>query len=93
MDKTPLPSKQVGVQPRLHPGDAVIAIDGAQVDTLVENWLPYYAASNRTTQLRDISHSLTRGACGEAWVGAGAGGVAVGDRGDGVPLSGWRFLA
>ncbi len=48
------------------PGDIVRAIDGVLVTELVSRWLPYYAASNAPTQLRDIARSMTRGACGPA---------------------------
>jgi C-terminal processing protease CtpA/Prc len=49
----------------LQVGDVVLSLDGAPVSRLVAEWLPFYAASNRTTQLRDIAASMTRGACGE----------------------------
>src|SRR5713101_1580224 len=45
-------------------GDAIVAVAGQRVDSLVEAWLPYYAASNRVTQLRDIAVSLPNGDCG-----------------------------
>jgi len=47
-------------------GDVIRAIDGHPVDSLVEAWLPYYAASNRTTQLRDMARAFPRGVCGDA---------------------------
>jgi hypothetical protein len=50
-------------------GDVVTQLDGVPVAKLVENWAPYYAASNDPTRLRDIARSMTRGACGEARVG------------------------
>jgi hypothetical protein len=46
-------------------GDAIVAVAGQRVDSLVEAWLPYYAASNRVTQLRDIGRSLPKGDCGK----------------------------
>ncbi len=46
-------------------GDAIVAVAGQRVDSLVEAWLPYYAASNRVTQLRDIGSSLPKGDCGK----------------------------
>jgi C-terminal processing protease CtpA/Prc len=49
-------------------GDAIVAIAGQPVDSLVEAWLPYYAASNRVTQLRDIGRSLPKGDCGKGSV-------------------------
>jgi peptidase S41-like protein len=45
-------------------GDRVVAIAGQRVDSLVKAWLPYYAASNRVTQLRDIGIALPEGECG-----------------------------
>lgn len=45
-------------------GDVFEKIDGETVDALIDAWLPYYAASNRTTQLRDIASTMTRGDCG-----------------------------
>jgi len=49
-------------------GDAIVAVAGQRVDSLVEAWLPYYAASNRVTQLRDIGRSLPKGDCGKGSV-------------------------
>ena len=61
-DTTPAPS----LNPKR--GDVVTAIDGAAVTDLVEQWSPYYAASNEPTRLRDIARSMTRGACGPATI-------------------------
>lgn len=44
-------------------GDVIEAIDAQPIDSLVEAWSPYYAASNQTTRLRDIARALPRGAC------------------------------
>jgi hypothetical protein len=49
-------------------GDVIMQLDGVPVSKLVEDWAPYYAASNDTTRLRDIARSLPRGACGEVRV-------------------------
>ncbi len=49
-------------------GDVLTELDGAMVNTLIEKWKPYYAASNEPTRLRDIARSMTRGDCGEATV-------------------------
>ena len=59
-DTTPAPSLN------LKRGDVVTAIDGVPVTDLVEQWSPYYAASNQPTRMRDIARSMTRGACGSA---------------------------
>jgi C-terminal processing protease CtpA/Prc len=50
-------------------GDVVETLDGVAVDQLVKQWLPYYPASNRPTQLRDISRTITRGNCVELRIG------------------------
>jgi Peptidase family S41 len=55
-------------------GDAIVAIAGQRVDSLVEAWLPYYAASNRVTQLRDIGVALPKGECGAGSVTVARGG-------------------
>jgi C-terminal processing protease CtpA/Prc len=49
-------------------GDAIEALDGVAVSDLIQQWKPYYAASNEATVLRDMARGLTRGACGEARV-------------------------
>jgi len=49
----------------LQVGDVIDKIDGERIDGLIEEWLPYYAASNRSTQLRDLARTLPRGECGE----------------------------
>ena len=38
------------------------------VAKLVQDWSPYYAASNEPTRLRDIARFMTRGTCGEMTV-------------------------
>jgi C-terminal processing protease CtpA/Prc len=50
-------------------GDIVETLDGVAVNQLVDKWKRYYPASNRPTQLRDISRTLTRGNCAEARLG------------------------
>jgi hypothetical protein len=47
-------------------GDVVTSLDGVPVAKLMENWTPYYAASNDAARLRDIARSMTRGECGES---------------------------
>ena len=49
----------------LQRGDIIEAIDGAAVPELIEAWRPYYADSNDAAMLRDMSRTLTVGACGE----------------------------
>ena len=50
---------------RLRIGDVITKLDGTPVAKLVESWKPYYSASNDAARLLAISHTLTRGACGE----------------------------
>jgi hypothetical protein len=59
-------------------GDVIETLDGSAVNPLVEQWRPYYPASNRPTQLRDIAHAITRGNCVETRLGI---------RRDGQPLN------
>jgi C-terminal processing protease CtpA/Prc len=54
----------LGLQTGLKVGDAILAMDGVPVDTLVERWRPMYAASNEPTRLRDVARALTRGDAG-----------------------------
>jgi hypothetical protein len=56
-------------------GDVITHLDGVPVTKLMEEWSPYYAASNDPTRLRDIARSMTRGACGDARVGIARGKV------------------
>jgi C-terminal processing protease CtpA/Prc len=49
-------------------GDEILEIDGMPISKLIEDWSPFYAASNEPTRLRDIGRSLTNGACGPAKV-------------------------
>ncbi|MBI4903246.1 MAG: peptidase S41 [Acidobacteria bacterium] len=46
-------------------GDIITDIEGKPVAKLVEEWRPFYAASNEPTRLRDIAGSLTKGPCAE----------------------------
>ena len=48
----------------LRPGDILDQIDGVPVDDLVQQWKPFYAASNDAARLRDLGNFLTRGNCG-----------------------------
>jgi peptidase S41-like protein len=54
--------------PNLKRGDVVTALDGVPVAQLVEQWSPYYAASNQPRRLHDIAASMTRGACGTSTI-------------------------
>jgi C-terminal processing protease CtpA/Prc len=52
----------------LAPGDTILELDGVPVSKLMEEWSPYYAASNQPTRLRDIARGMTHGECGPAKV-------------------------
>jgi C-terminal processing protease CtpA/Prc len=61
----------------LLPGDVVLGMDGASVDSLVAAWAPFYPASNEAARLRDMARTLTQG---------GAGAVRLLVRREGAPL-------
>lgn len=44
-------------------GDVLVAVDGTPVERLVEEWRPYYPASNEPARLGRISMFVLRGAC------------------------------
>jgi C-terminal processing protease CtpA/Prc len=46
-------------------GDVLDALDGVPVADLIQQWRPYYADSNDAAMLRDMSHTLTVGPCGD----------------------------
>ena len=68
-------------------GDVLETLDGIAVDRLLEQWLPYYPASNRSTQLRDISRTITRGNCVETAMGVRRDGQLLTLRSLRVPLA------
>jgi C-terminal processing protease CtpA/Prc len=55
---------RLGPASGLRIGDAIEAIDGVRVDTLVARWRPLYAVSNEAAESRDIARALTRGDSG-----------------------------
>lgn len=55
---------RLGPATGLRPGDAIRAIDGTPVDTLVARWRAAYPASNESARLRDMALNLLRGAEG-----------------------------
>jgi hypothetical protein len=65
---------QDGPASGLQIGDAVLAIDGRPFAELVEEWAPYYCASNRSSRLRDMAHWLSRGPAGPGRVTVDRGG-------------------
>ena len=56
---------ELGKATGLQPGDTIEQLDGVSVADLIRQWMPYYAASNETTRLRDIGRSMTRGDCAQ----------------------------
>jgi C-terminal processing protease CtpA/Prc len=52
----------------LRVGDVILSIGGARVDSLIDAWAPFYAASNQTARLRDVARSLTQGPPGRVRV-------------------------
>jgi C-terminal processing protease CtpA/Prc len=55
---------ELGPASGLEVGDVVLRIDGADIDSLVAAWAPYYPASNEPARLRELARTLTRGAPG-----------------------------
>jgi C-terminal processing protease CtpA/Prc len=51
-------------------GDAILALDGVPIDRLIEDWKPYYSASNDAGRMRAIMGVLTQGASGPVKVSA-----------------------
>ena len=49
-------------------GDVLTEFDGRAVEQLVEEWRPFYAASNHPTRLRDIGRNFSTGPCGESFL-------------------------
>ncbi len=47
-------------------GDVITHLDGVAVEMLIEAWRPYYPASNEPARKRDMSSSMTSGACAVA---------------------------
>jgi C-terminal processing protease CtpA/Prc len=68
-------------------GDVIVSMDGADMASLVEKWMPYYPASNQPTRLRDMARSLTRGPCTEARVTVDRAGRAVSVLSPRLPLA------
>ena len=52
----------------LQVGDVILEVGGEPVGELVESWLPYYGASNRATNDRQVATDMLRGKTGEVAV-------------------------
>lgn len=53
-----------GPKSGLEIGDIILKMDGVPLDTLIEQWSPYYCASNQSTFLNDLGRHMSRGDCG-----------------------------
>jgi len=53
--------EDLGPATGLEIGDVIEEVDGRPVASLVEEWRPYYSASNEAARMRDIARKLTRG--------------------------------
>ena len=60
---------QVGETSGLQRGDVITKLNGVSIAKLMDQWKPYYAASNESTRLRDIARQMTRGDCGKTTIG------------------------
>ena len=49
-------------------GDVIESFGGLAVSDLIQQWRPYYSASNEPTLLREIARALPRGLCGPVTV-------------------------
>jgi C-terminal processing protease CtpA/Prc len=80
-------AKDSDQKPDFQAGDIITDLDGTPIMQQVENWMPYYAASNGPTVLRDIARSMTRGPCGATTVGVLRGGEKMSVKISRVPTS------
>ncbi len=74
-------------------GDVIAAIDGMDVEQLVQEWAPYYAASNEPTRRRDLAQSLTRGKAGRVLIRVQRGNESLEIAAERVPNSTLKFSA
>jgi hypothetical protein len=52
---------ELGPATGLEVGDTIEAMDGDPIQSLLDAWAPFYAASNETKRLLDIARAMTRG--------------------------------
>lgn len=71
-------------------GDELVSIDAKPVATLVQEWTPYYAASNDAARLRDMARTAPRGACTDAQLIVRRGDVERSVTASRIPLKGGR---
>ena len=53
----------------LEAGDVITELNGVAVPKLIEDWKPYYAASNDAARYLNLAQAMTRGECGESVIG------------------------
>jgi C-terminal processing protease CtpA/Prc len=56
----------LGLASGLEIGDIIETVDGRSIESLIEEWSPYYCASNQTTRMAHIAAYLPRGDCDES---------------------------
>jgi hypothetical protein len=64
IDNKPVVFRVDSADTAFRPGDILDSLDGAPVASLIEQWAPYYAASNEAARQRDLASHLTGGVCG-----------------------------
>jgi C-terminal processing protease CtpA/Prc len=87
------PATEAASASSLEIGDVITKLDGVPVANLVENWAPYYGASNETARLRDIARFMTRSDCGESSISVRRGSQDLNLRLKRVPLASFDLSA
>jgi hypothetical protein len=64
LDNKPVVYRLDATDTLFHPGDILDTLDGVAVQTLLDQWTPFYAASNQAARQRDFASHLTLGPCG-----------------------------
>lgn len=57
-----------GRESGLQPGDEITRLDDIPIERLIDEWAPFYGASNLPARLRTIARSLTNGTCGSVQI-------------------------
>lgn len=71
----------------LKAGDVVTELNGVAVSQLIEDWKPYYAASNDAALYLNLAQAMTRGECGESMIGVRRGNANLRARVGRVPIT------
>jgi hypothetical protein len=66
---TDLLDDRPGPESELEIGDVIESIDDRPVDTLMNQWATYYAASNEARRRNDLASYIGRGPCGDTNIG------------------------